>query len=630
MYDINCCSIAPTTLCQLLKSERSIYRSLLRHKKASYWRSRVVSEQNSPRLLWRSIDTLMGRGRPPLPTSTSQEDFLAFFRAKVSDIRAKTANTSSPDFSDAAVECTLAKFKKVSHDDVLNTLHHLSNKHSLRDPIPTSLLKKCADLLYPFLTYLINLSLSSGTFPAPWKKANISPIPKKSSADSHDVSSYRPISNLPVLAKMLERNVSSQLQQYIIDYDLLPPQQSAYRPRFSCETAVLKITSDVLSSLDEGNVCLLSFLDLTSAFDCVDYEILSQRLRSCFGLRDTALDWLESFLHNRMMRVCTSSSTEFVPVHWGVPQGSVLGPLLFSLYVSDLVPLVHKHDLQVHLFADDVLVYGFSSSSSSSVLSSRVTHCLEELDVYLKSLKLLLNPQKMNFLWCQSPRRRPLISSPIVFNGAYYPPCSHVKYLGVILDSHLSFSANVTLTSNSCFAMLRRIRSVKSSLTQPLLKSLISSLVLSRLDYCISVLAGLPASTLWRLQRVIHASARLVFGARRWDHVGPLLRDLKWLPIKDRIESRLATLAFLCREGLAPSYLSSELHNSSSAPGRASLRSASSGRLCLPRCRRSTFGGRAFPSTATRAWNRLPPEVILCKNEASFKASLKLFLSNKL
>jgi hypothetical protein len=524
----------------------------------------------------------------------------------------------------------LHDFRPVIHCEVFSSLRRLPDKYSARDPMPTSLLKKCADLLCPYLTHLFNFSLSSGSFPTPWKKADISPILKKRSADPHDISSYRPVSKLPVLAKLLERIVSAQLQRHLNDNDLVPPQQSAYRPRFSCETALLKITADALSNLDKGDVCLLSFLDLTSAFDCVDHALITQRLRLSFGLRDSALNWFDSFLCNRSMRVSTYSSTTFVPVKSGVPQGSVLGPILFSLYISDVVSLVHRHGLEVHLFADDILIYGSSPSCNSSALSSQVSRCLESTDLYLKSLRLLLNPDKTKFMWCQSSRRHSIISSPILLNGVSFSPSSSVKYLGVILDSHLSFSSNVSLTSSSCFSMLRRIRAVRSSLTRPVLKSLVSSLVHSRLDYCISAHAGLPASTLWGLQRVLHASARLVTGAERHEHIRPLLRDLGWLSVRERIESRLMTLVFLCRGGLAPSYLSDELHEVASAPGRSRLRSATSGQICVPRVRRPTLGGRTFAATASRAWNRLPNEVTSSETEAIFKASVKSFFMNQM
>ena len=203
-----------------------------------------------------------------------------------------------------------------------------------------------------------------------------------------------------------------------------------------------------------------------------------------------------------------------------------------------------------------------------------------------------------------------------------------MRYLGVTLDTHLTFSSNVSATVSACFSVLRRIRSVRRSLTRSLTITLLTSLVLSRLDYCIAVHAGLPSSTLWRLQRVLHASARLASGVSRYAHVTPLLRDLRWLPVRARIDKRLGILAFLNRKGLAPAYLSTELTEVSSLPGRRHLRSAASDLLALPHAQHPTLGGRAVGVAASRVWNRLPQSLRSADDMAIFKKLLSNYLLN--
>ena len=229
-------------------------------------------------------------------------------------------------------------------------------------------------------------------------------------------------------------------------------------------------------------------------------------------------------------------------------------------------------------------------------------------------------------MWCQSPRRQTKISVPINIDNLRLNPDIEVKYLGVLIDSHLTFAANASHAASSCFAMLRRIRSVRGSVPRPLLVTLTESLVLSRLDYCISVHTGLPASTIWRLQRVLNAAARLVFRAGRYDHVTPLLAELEWLPVRQRIDMRLGTLAYQCQRGMAPPYLSNELVTVSSLSGRQHLRSSKRGLLSVPLVRRKTFGGRAFSTAASRLWNRLPESVMSAADVSSFKKLFKSFL----
>lgn len=173
--------------------------------------------------------------------------------------------------------------------------------------------------------------------------------------------------------------------------------------------------------------------------------------------------------------------------------------------------------------------------------------------------------------------------------------------------------------------MLRRIRAISPSLTPSLVKTLVVSLVLSRLDYCVAAHVGLPKTTLWRLQRVLHAAVRITCGASRYDHVQPLLRRLNWLPIHGRIRQRLGIIAFNCRYGLAPSYLSCQLKKVSSISGRRCLRSSTSRAFVEPRVRCPTLGGRSFPAAAAKVWNSLPSSITSQDAPLSFKNALKMY-----
>ena len=206
---------------------------------------------------------------------------------------------------------------------------------------------------------IFNRSLSKGQFPAIFKEAFITPALKKPGLDAADVSSYRPISNLSVLSKLLERLVARQLMHYLSSTNLLPSLQSGFRPGHSTETAVLRVLSDILQAVDQGDVAALILLDLSAAFDTVDHPILLQRLRSTFGFGGIAHRWLGSYLSGRCQyvrrRSARSTITQLV---CGVPHGSVLGPILFVLYTVDLLSLIESYSLSPHLYADDTQVYG--------------------------------------------------------------------------------------------------------------------------------------------------------------------------------------------------------------------------------------------------------------------------------
>ncbi len=223
-------------------------------------------------------------------------------------------------------------------DDETKRLITSSNKRSiLLDPIPTKLVIECLDVLLPVITKMINLSLESGIFPCAWKEADVQPRLKKQALEV-TFENLRPISNLPYVSKLIERTVCNQSHNHLSVHHLHPGNQSAYREFHSAETALLRVKNDVLMNMNRQHVTLLVLLDLSAAFDTVDHVLLLQRLQLKFGLSGTVLKLFTSYLSQRTQRVTVGGvSSEKFNVEYGVPQGSCLAPLLFVLYVSELL-----------------------------------------------------------------------------------------------------------------------------------------------------------------------------------------------------------------------------------------------------------------------------------------------------
>jgi len=296
---------------------------------------------------------------------------------KVAGARASTDGAAPPQYTTAPLGCSLHQFSQLTTDDVVAAVRQLPDKQSTTDPMPTRLMKQHVDVLAPFLTALFNRSLSLGVVPPVFKVAYITPRLKKPDLDPANVKSFRPISNLTILSKLLEHLVARQLLDHMHVHKLLPSLQSAYWAQHSTETAVLKVLSDVLTAADRGDLSMLTLLDLSAAFDTVDHPILLRRLMTSHGVNGVVHSWISSYLANRTQCVRYSGSRSTpLPVLCGVPQGSVLGQILFLLYTVDLVQLVESFELYPHLHADDTQIYGFCRPGDTDSLRKRVVDCV--------------------------------------------------------------------------------------------------------------------------------------------------------------------------------------------------------------------------------------------------------------
>jgi len=225
-------------------------------------------------------------------------------------------------------------------------------------------------------------------------------------------------------------------------------------------------------------------------------------------------------------------------------------------------------------------------------------------------------------MWCVPP----LPVEQLTIDGIPLPSVDAVRDLGVHLDSDMLMATHITQLVNSCFAALRQIRSIRRSLPRSALSTLATSFIMTRVDYCNVVLAGLPQCELQRLQTVVNAAARLTAGAQKYDHVTPLLKDLHWLRVPERITFKLCALAFRCLNNSAPQYLSELLQPVADLGSRQRLRSSSTFQLVVPCMRRSTIGDRAFTVAAPRAWNSLPDSLHRLSSLEQFKKLLKTHL----
>ena len=600
-------------------------------KKTRYYTTEIEKCQGDQRKLYSLVNNLLDKDSVRcLPAHDSSKELADnmndFFVSKIDKIRDNIPLT--PEHSvfnqpqNYTGSTTLTHFRPTTVEEIKDILSQSGIKASPSDPLPTDILKTCTDTLIPYWCALINLSLEKGDISS-LKEAEINPTLKKQGLDPEVLNNYRPISNLKFLSKLAERVVLSRLNEHLISNNLRVNNQFGYKKGHSAETLLVQVVDNILVAADQKTATVLLLLDLSAAFDTVDHMKLLKILSHEIGIQATALKWFKSFLTCRTQKVNVNGTySNDILIKFGVPQGSVLGPVLFNIYIRSINKVVEACGFSVCGYADDHQVYkSFFPNKEYQVMVSDISNCISKINSWMNFYFLKLNPNKTEIivLGCKSITDKLNINGTILNDGSVVRCSDYVKNLGVILDKHLQFDKHINKITSHCYHLLRKLSSIGKFLSKEQRKILVHASVTSRLDMCNALFYGISNKLISKLQRVQNSSARFVFGLHRHEQVSPLLRELHWLHIGDRIKFKILLLVFKClTDHHAPEKMKYMMNYT--ALHDASL-------LHVPR-RQSAWGDRAFSTIGPKLWNALPPTLRKCSSLPIFKKALKHYLFN--
>ena len=614
------------------KREVKHFTVMLRDARRSYYRTLIDKQSSNSRKLWTTLHNVIGNSSVKvLPSSVSgitlAKSFLEFFNNKIVKLsmsfKGHVCNVIEEPVNPPPV---LLNFEPTTETEVRQVILSMSDASCDLDVIPTKRLKECIDGFTKPITSLVNKCFQVGQFPTAFKQAIVAPLIKKPSLPKEELSSYRPVSHLNFISKVIEKIMQKRILGHLDTFGGLPEYQSAYRMYHSTETALLKVQNDLLVAIENQKVSALALLDLSAAFDTVDHTVLIDRLERFFGLKESALSLVKSYLTNRQQSVQVGEQlSPPVVLTTGVPQGSILGPLLFSLYTAPLEQTLSTDGVNFHFYADDTQIYMSFFAANCAESLTRLSQVLSKVHEWFTRNKLSLNPDKTEYILIGTQQQRIKIKDQdnrLLFGGCNIEPSKVVRNLGFYIDSDLSLRNHVSKVCQVSFMHIRNFRRIRNSLDLNSAKLLANALVTSRLDYCNGLLYGINKGLSKKLQMVQNSLARVVIpSVKRRDHITPVLRQLHWLPVEQRIIFKMAVLTFKVLKNSQPVYLSNLLKHRKSF-GRRSL---DTNLLEIP-FMKSENGRRSFANAAPRIWNSLPQEIRGCKTENLFRKKLKTHL----
>ena len=470
-----------------------------------------------------------------------------------------------------------------------------------------------------YILIIINTSIVTGVHTDHWKKPLV--VPTYKSGDTDSIVNYRPICLLPILSKILEKIIAIQLLDYLESNKMLTNAQHGFRQNLSTETALLTVTNSLYENIEKKKISLLILLDLSKAFDSVSHPILLNKM----SMLKIDSFWFENYLKNRFQSVRLGSIfSSPIEIRFGVPQGSILGPLLFIILINDI--LEHIHNCLLVGYADDTQLLLEGDPDNIDDLISRGKRVFMEAKKYFNTNGLLLNENKTQFILFGTRQNLSKIPNNIEmkFGNISIKQSEKVKNLGVYMDSCLTFNYHIDELLKKVTGTLIFLNRVWDRFQPECRVMAVQALILSVLNYCLPVWGSTSKTQINRAQKVLNFAARIAIGGvRKYDHVSPIFEKLKWLKIKTRFMYSICLLIFKSINNIIPEWVFSLSTIRENRENRVNTRHQNN--LFIPRVTTDT-GARNIMILGPKLWNQLPHNITNCQSINLFKSRLMQYL----
>lgn len=617
------------------KQQRNRVVSIIREQKKSYYENKIDNVKNDPTEMWKTIKHLVNSKNAHIKQSITfpsgiytkskeiSEMFNEYFLNSLHKINVsinKILNREEIIANINKPQCVFHEFSQINFHQLKKLTNNMKNKQSSVDGINTKILKFSFEAIGQHFLHLINNSLDKGEFPNSWKSSLVIPIEKKTGTTVCE--EFRPVNMAPTYEKQLELVVNNQVVKYIESNNLLTSLQSGFRKNNSCESALQSVIVNWKNALCEKKMIGVVFLDFTRAFETIDRQLLLEKM-SRYGFCGNVLKWFKEYLTDRTQKTkfnnATSSSKATV---FGVPQGTVLGPTLFIMYINDIVKYVKN--CQIQLFADDTILY-FVGDNADQIIDV-INEDLNLLYQWLNGNNLKVNISKTKFMIIKNKYGNQVTSTrnKIHIENQEISIVKEIKYLGIIVDEHLTFANHASYITKKVAKKVNLLGRIGQNLSSWTRKTIYQSIIKPHFSYCSSILFLCSNKEINDLQKKQNQAMRIILRCNKYSRIQWMLNCLEMLSVRQMIYLNTMLFIFKLLHGLMPTHLlnmckfASDVHDYNTRYRNN----------FYVRTVRTNFAQNNLFAKGLLAYNNLPANIKNTTNVKTFKIECTKYLRN--